>query len=140
MGFYISLVLKKIWLGSWAFCVDYIICHSVYLGIYVRSLNDHPRRTIHGFSISSVNAVRTVACGVSVHRAEGGYLFVGSAGRDGKEGQMKTTEENAHETFLDYATERGINMEDEEDWGPWWECFITGYNAAVKFIRKEIQS
>ena len=29
--------------------------------------------------------------------------------------------------FTDWANVNGINMEDEDDWKPWWLCWLAGY-------------
>jgi len=33
--------------------------------------------------------------------------------------------------FILWAETHGVSGEDEEDWGPWWECFLTGYEIGL---------
>jgi hypothetical protein len=32
--------------------------------------------------------------------------------------------------FVKFAEQEGINLEHEDDWGPWWNCWKGGYIAA----------
>lgn len=40
------------------------------------------------------------------------------------------------EAFKEWGKERGIG-EDPEDWLPWWECFLAGYEFRVQQILKQ---
>lgn len=32
--------------------------------------------------------------------------------------------------FLAFAEDNGISTDHELDWGPWWDCWIDGYNTS----------
>jgi hypothetical protein len=36
-------------------------------------------------------------------------------------------EHSSWPSFVEWATQQGVNLEDEGDWGLWWDCFFTGY-------------
>lgn len=38
--------------------------------------------------------------------------------------------EIAYCEFQKYAVKEGIPLEDEGDWGAWWECWMDGYCVA----------
>lgn len=41
--------------------------------------------------------------------------------------------------FQAYADDNGISMDDPEDWGPWWDCFRSGYVFAVQKLTGPIK-
>lgn len=42
---------------------------------------------------------------------------------------------NPSKSFIDYAENKSISMEYEEDWIDWWDCWCDGYNRAIKDIK-----
>lgn len=36
--------------------------------------------------------------------------------------------------FAEFCKQNGINLQEEDDWGTWWECWIAGYNACQNEI------
>lgn len=36
------------------------------------------------------------------------------------------------QAFIRYAERQGIALDDEDDWGPWWDCWKAGYIAAMQ--------
>ncbi|MCK4498932.1 hypothetical protein KAU11_00370 [Candidatus Babeliales bacterium] len=38
-------------------------------------------------------------------------------------------DEKQENIFVDWAEENGINMDDEKDWKPWWNCWHAGYKV-----------
>ena len=55
--------------------------------------------------------------------------------KDKKEGDIET-ELEPRPYFQKWAKEHGINMEDKEDWLPWWECWGHGYNKGISDIKE----
>ena len=43
--------------------------------------------------------------------------------------EQRTQYTTVEEAFKDFAMENGINLEYEEDWGVWWDCFLAGFKA-----------
>ena len=37
--------------------------------------------------------------------------------------------------FFEWASKEGVNLEDKEDWKPWWECWAQGYNTGVLDVK-----
>jgi len=33
--------------------------------------------------------------------------------------------------FCQWAESEGVGLEQEDDWLPWWNCWVAGYNAAM---------
>ena len=44
---------------------------------------------------------------------------------------MKPTNE-ARQAFNRYALENGISLDNKDDWGPWWDCWLNGWQFAKK--------
>lgn len=40
--------------------------------------------------------------------------------------------------FVEWAVANGVNMEHEEDWKPWWDCWCNGYNKGIEDIKEII--
>jgi len=36
--------------------------------------------------------------------------------------------------FTEYANREGISLDDEEDYGPWWDCWKEGYICAISDV------
>ncbi len=36
------------------------------------------------------------------------------------------TEHELWPAFVEYARLNGVSLDSEDDWGPWWECFLAG--------------
>ena len=36
------------------------------------------------------------------------------------------------EQFREWAKDNGVDLEYEDDWGAWWECWVDGYVTAIK--------
>ena len=38
--------------------------------------------------------------------------------------------------FQKWAKENGVDMTNEEEWKPWWDCWCNGYNKGIADIRE----
>lgn len=50
-----------------------------------------------------------------------------------EENQPHRVEHDGWATFEQYAIEDGISLEHSDDWLPWWECFLEGWSAGIKW-------
>jgi hypothetical protein len=42
-----------------------------------------------------------------------------------------------HKDFITYAKENGINLDDTDDYGSWYDCWIHGFCTATEDIRTD---
>jgi len=41
--------------------------------------------------------------------------------------------------FAEYANRVGISLDDEEDYGAWWDCWKEGYIEALRYVVKKFE-
>lgn len=44
---------------------------------------------------------------------------------------MKHEEHLLWPSFLEWCEENGVDMEYEDDWKAWWDCYLAGSKAAI---------
>ena len=43
------------------------------------------------------------------------------------------------ESFKRWARENGVNLNESDDWEPWWACWIDGHNTALRIQEEATQ-
>ena len=43
-----------------------------------------------------------------------------------------SNEEYHWDAFMDWATDRGVNLEHKDDWGEWWDCWV----EAIRYTKE----